>query len=97
MLDCVYRSSDMVISKGQQMKLRQPKRQPGLPGAEAFLVQVCDALDRSIPGLRTAFILAGLVAAAAHAGKAADFLFVTGLLLQFAIWFESWLTKKRTR
>lgn len=86
----------MVILKGQKMKLRLPKRQPGTPGTEAFLVQFCDALDRSIPGLRTLFIVAALVAAAAHAGKVADFLLVIGLLFHFSIWFESWWITKRT-
>jgi hypothetical protein len=87
----------LVILKGQKMKLRLPKRQPETPGAEAFLVQFCEALDRSIPGLRTAFILVGLIAAAARTGASADFLFVTGLLFQFGIWFEHWWIAKRTR
>jgi hypothetical protein len=30
-------------------------------------------------------------------GTSADFLFVTGLLFQFAIWFESWWTMLRSR
>lgn len=76
------------------MKPRLPKHQRGMPGAEAFLGQCCEALDRSIPGLRTIFMIAGLVAAAAHADKAADFLFVTGLLFQFAIWFDQWMKKR---
>jgi len=79
------------------MKLRLPKRQPETPGAEAFLVQFCGTLDRSIPGLRTVFILAGLLAAAARIGPSADFLFATGLLFQLAIWFEHWWIAKRTR
>ena len=78
------------------MKLRLPKREPGAMGADPFLVQFCNALDRSIPLLRTLFIVAGLVAAAARVGKASDFLFVTGLLFHFAIWFESWWLTKRT-
>lgn len=86
----------MVISKGQNMKPRLPKHQPATPGVEAFLVQWSGMLDRSIPALRTAFILAGLVAAAARSGASADFLFVTGLLFQLAIWFEHWLIAKRT-
>jgi hypothetical protein len=79
------------------MKLRLPKRQPATPGAEAFLVQVSEAMDRSIPGLRTLFIIAGLIAAALRAGPGADFLFAIGLLLQLAIWFEHWWMAKRTR
>jgi hypothetical protein len=79
------------------MKLRVPKRQPGTPGAEAFLAQCCEALDRSFPGLRTALIIAGLIAAAARTGQIADFLFVTGLLFHLAISFERWWIIKRTR
>jgi hypothetical protein len=79
------------------MKLRIPKRQPGTHGAEALLVHFCQAVDRSIPGLRTAFLIAGLIAAALRMGTSADFLFVTGLLFQFAIWFESWWTTFRSR
>jgi hypothetical protein len=87
----------MVIPKGQKMKLRLPKRQPAAPGTEAFLGHFCEALDRSIPLLRTVLIIAGLVAAAAHTGQTADFLFATGLLFQCAIWFDQWWIAKRTR
>jgi hypothetical protein len=79
------------------MRLRLPKRQPGTPGAEAFLAQFGEALDRSIPAFRTALMLAGLLGAAAHIGKTADFLFVTGLLFHLAISFERWWIVKRTR
>jgi hypothetical protein len=78
------------------MKLRIPKRQPGMPAVEAFLVQVCAALDRSVTGLRTVFLVAGLAAAALRMGRAADFLFVTGLLLQLSIWFENWWLARRS-
>jgi hypothetical protein len=83
--------------KGQKMKLRLPKCRPETPAAEVFLVQFCEALDRSIPGLRTVFILAGLLAAAARTGFSADLLFATGLLFQLAIWFDHWWIAKRTR
>lgn len=79
------------------MRLRLPKRQPGTPSAEAFFAQCSEALDRSIPGLRTAFIILGLIAAAARIGQVADFLFVTGLLFHCAISFEHWWIAKRTR
>jgi hypothetical protein len=59
-------------------------------------VYICEAFDRAIPGLRTVFLIAGLVAAAARTGLAADFLFVTGLLFQLAIWFEHWWIAQRT-
>lgn len=86
----------MVISKGQNMKLRLPKRQPDTPSVEASLVQFCGALDRSIPVLRTILILAGLIAAAARLGPSGDFLFVTGMLFQLSMWFQHWLIAKRT-
>jgi hypothetical protein len=50
-----------------------------------------------VPGWRFAFLIAGLIAAAMRMGTSADFLFVTGLLFQFAIWFESWWTMLRSR
>lgn len=76
------------------MKLRLQKRQTGRP--ESVLAHFCEAVDRSIPVLRTAFMLAGLIVAAVRGGRLADYLFVTGLLLHFSIAFEHWLTK-RTR
>jgi hypothetical protein len=79
------------------MKLRLPKRQASTPGAEAFLAQFSEALDRSIPALRTALLIAGLILAATRPGRAADFLFATGLLFHFAISFELWWIAKRTR
>ncbi len=79
------------------MRLRSPKRQPGTPGAEAFLAHFSETLDRSIPGLRTALMVAGILAAAARTGQIADFLFVTGLLFHCAISFEQWWMVKRTR
>lgn len=79
------------------MKLRLPKRQSGTPGVEVFLVHFCETLDRMVPALRTVFMIAGLIAAAARIGAAADFLFATGLLLHFAISFENWWIAKRTR
>jgi len=53
-----------------------------------------EVLDRGIPSMRTWCLLVGLGAAAAHAGRPADFLFVTGLVCQSAIWFESWWEKR---
>lgn len=79
------------------MRLRLLKRQSGTPGTEAFLAQCCEALDRSIPGLRTVLMVAGLIAAATRGGRTADFLFVTGLLFHLAISFEHWWIAKRTR
>jgi hypothetical protein len=54
-------------------------------------------LDRSIPSLRTMFLAAGVLAAAFQLGTVADFLFVTGLLLQFAMWFEHWWATQQSR
>ena len=57
----------------------------------------CDAIDRMIPVLRTAFMVAGLILAAVRGGRLPDFLFVTGLLFHFSISFEHWWITKRTR
>jgi hypothetical protein len=76
------------------MRLKLPKRQGGR--SETVLVNYCDAMDRSIPILRTTFMVAGLIVAATRGGRLADFLFVTGLLFHFAISFEHWWIKKRT-
>ena len=62
--------------------------------AEPVLSQVLTRsvvrLDASIPALRTLFVITGIVGAAMHMGRAADYVFAAGLLLQLAIWFESW-------
>jgi hypothetical protein len=78
------------------MKLRLPKRHSAA-NVEASLVHFFESLDRSLPTLRTFFIVTGVIAAAARTGIYSDFLFVTGLLLQLAIWFELWWIQKRTR
>jgi hypothetical protein len=77
------------------MKLRLPKREAGR--SESVFAHYCEAVDRSIPVLRTAFIVAGLIVAAVRGGRLADFLFVTGLLFHFSISFEHWWITKRTR
>jgi len=61
------------------------------------LAQWCETLDRGMPSLRTWCLLAGVVAVAAHAGRPADFLFVTGLVCQAAMWFESWWETRASR
>lgn len=78
------------------MKLRLPKRHSAA-NMEALLVHFSTSLDRSLPTLRTFFIVTGVIAAAARTGIFSDFMFATGLLLQFAIWFEHWWIQKRTR
>lgn len=78
------------------MKRKLSQRQPGTPDSGAFLGQVCERLDRSVPGLRTAFLVAGVLAAAARTGRSADFLIAAGLLFHFAIWFEDWWIAQRT-
>jgi hypothetical protein len=78
------------------MKLRLPKRH-SVANMEASLVHLCESIDRSLPTLRTFFIVTGVIAAAARTGIFSDFLFATGLLLQLAIWFEHWWIHKRTR
>lgn len=77
------------------MKLRLPKRESGHP--ESVRMHYCEAIDRSIPVLRTALIVAGLILAAVRGGRLADFLFVTGLLFHLSISFEHWWITKRTR
>jgi hypothetical protein len=84
-----------MVMKGQHMRPRLPKREAGQPNA--VHVYFCEAIDRSIPALRTVFIVAGLVVAAVRGGRLGDFLFVTGLLFHFAISFEHWWITKRTR
>jgi len=54
-------------------------------------------LDRCIPILRTVFLIAGVLAAALKVGRTADFLFATGLLFQFAMWFNDWWIRTRAR
>jgi hypothetical protein len=84
-----------MVMKGQYMRLRLPKREAGrTANAHAYF---CEAIDHSIPVLRTALMVAGLVVAATRGGRLGDFLFVTGLLFHFAISFEHWWITKRTR
>lgn len=76
------------------MKSRIPKRHPETTDFTTLLIHCCETLDASLPALRTAFLIAGVIAAGLRTGLLADFLFVTGLLLQFSIWFESWWLHK---
>lgn len=69
---------------------------PGRSQAEGVLVEFLDLLDRTIPTARTVFLMAGVVAAALRTGIYADFLFATGLAIQFTIWFELWWRASRT-
>jgi hypothetical protein len=48
-----------------------------------------NALDKSVPILRTGLLIAGIVGAALGVDTA-DYLFAAGLLLHFTIWFENW-------
>jgi hypothetical protein len=48
------------------------------------------ALDKSVPVLRTIFLIVGVVAAGLGAAKLSDYVFAAGLLLHIAIWFEGW-------
>ncbi len=79
------------------MKLRLPKRQAGISDGQALLVHCCQTLDSSMPLLRTAFLIVGVLAAGMHLGRPADFLFGIGLVLQLSIWFESWWLKRLRR
>jgi hypothetical protein len=79
------------------MKTRIPKRQQDTANADEVLAQFCLALDRSIPTLRTALLAGGVIGAAARVGQTADYLFVTGLLFHWAMWFENWWCSRRAR
>ena len=75
------------------MKIRMPKRPlPGSSPAIVALSHFCERLDRTVPQLRTVFLIAGILAAALQAGTIADYLFGAGLLLHWAIWFQRWWT-----
>jgi len=75
------------------MKIRLPKRplQNPAPAIDA-VSHFCERLDRTVPQLRTAFLIAGVLAAALQAGAVADYLFGAGLLLHWTIWFQRWWT-----
>jgi hypothetical protein len=79
------------------MKLKIRKRHAGIPDAPAVLIHFCDMLDGTIPRLRTWWLVAGIIAAALRTGELADYLFVTGLLMHMAIWFENWWQADRSR
>lgn len=73
------------------MKLRMPKRPLQDPTSViAAVSHYCDRIDAALPHLRTLFLIAGLLAAALKVGVVADYLFGAGLLLHWAIWFQSW-------
>lgn len=73
------------------MKLRMPKRPLQNPTpAIAVVAHCCERIDRTLPRLRTLLLIAGLLAAALKAGMVADYLFGSGLLLHWAIWFQRW-------
>ncbi|MBQ5948560.1 hypothetical protein [Massilia sp. ST3] len=76
------------------MKSRIPKRQSRASDVVAFIDHCCAAVDNSIPLLRTLFLAAGLAGALLRTGVVADFLFLTGLFLQFSIWFQNWWLRK---
>jgi hypothetical protein len=80
-----------------QMKSRIAKRQTRMSGFAGLLAHWCELFDSSIPYLRTLFLAAGLTAAALRTGVLADLLFVTGLVLQFSIWFQDWWEHPRSR
>jgi hypothetical protein len=54
-------------------------------------------LDRGIPAASTALLVAGVLAAALRLGRVADYIFVLGLLFQFAISFENWWRSNEAR
>lgn len=77
------------------MKSKTPKRHPGMSGAEAALVQLCEVVHACIPGMRTLLLVTGVLAAAFGRGRVADYLFVTGLVFQTVLWFEHhWVSRQ---
>jgi len=73
------------------MKLKMPKHSQHLAAPLLGAVsECCERFDRRLPVLRTALLCAGLLAAAFQIRTAADYLFGTGLLLHWAIWFQTW-------
>lgn len=73
------------------MKLRLPKRPLHNPTpAITAAAQFCERIDRALPLLRTVLLIAGLLAAALRAGTVADYLFCSGLLLHWTLWFQRW-------
>jgi hypothetical protein len=73
------------------MKLRMPKRPLHTSGeATVTAPHYCERIDQLIPALRTLLLVAGVLAAALKAGIVADYLFASGLLLHWAIWFQQW-------
>jgi hypothetical protein len=77
------------------MRLRIHK--PGRPDALTTLAELCNVVDRCIPAARTAFLVAGVAAAALDTDVIADFLFATGLAFHFAICFENWWLSAQAR
>ncbi len=75
------------------MKIRLPKRLPQDPSPVVVAIaHYCERIDRTVPYLRTLFLIAGVLAAALQVGAVADYLFGAGLLLHWAIWFQRWWT-----
>ena len=69
----------------ERLKSFKTSCQPSLSASNCM-----NTLDKSMPILRTIFLIAGLAAAALNVGPTSDYLFAAGLLLHFSIWFEGW-------
>jgi hypothetical protein len=73
------------------MNMKRAKRVLLAEVAQGYAVsRLLAALDKSVPVLRTVFLIVGIVTAGFGAGRLSDYVFAAGLLLHFTIWFERW-------
>jgi hypothetical protein len=73
------------------MNMKRAKRVLMAEVAQGYVMsRFLSALDKSVPVLRTVFLIVGVVAAGLGAARLSDYVFAAGLLLHFTIWFERW-------
>lgn len=65
--------------------------------SSAFVLGCIRSLDRSLPAFRTILLATGIVGAALDVDLVADYMFATGLLVHFTIWFEGWWMARHMR
>jgi hypothetical protein len=70
---------------------KRAKRELTAEVAQGYVMpRFLSALDKSVPVLRTVFLIVGVIAAGLGAARLSDYVFAAGLLLHFTIWFERW-------
>jgi hypothetical protein len=80
------------------MNIKRVKRVLLAEVAQGYAVgRLLAVLDKSVPLLRTVFLIVGIAAAGLGAATIADYLFAAGLLLHFTIWFEGWWRRAVTK